>query len=58
MNKSDTHLSCNILQCLNEKHVNHSIIDYNLVEIKDCDIHGHVRTMYVYIHKLYLYGAY
>ena len=52
MDKSDTNLSCYILQCLSlsEKHVNHTIFDYTLVRIKACDIYGNVfRIPYIYI---------
>ena len=52
MNKSDTNLSCYLLQCLSlsEKHVNNSIIDYNVVTIKVGDINGRVRISAVYIY--------
>ena len=51
MDKSDTNLSCYILQCLSlsEKHVNHTIFDYTLVRIQACDLYGHVRIKNRYI---------
>ena len=52
MDKSDTNLSCYILQCLSlsETHVNHTILDYILLRIKACDIYGYVRIIYIYIY--------